>query len=64
MAAGVRRQGRMARRVSIRNLTLLLLLLAVVAAGPLRTSLAAAGRNLAQRFPVVEALEVLLTQPR
>jgi hypothetical protein len=50
----------MARRVSIRNLTLLLLLLAVAAAGPLRTGLALAGRDLAQRYPAVAAVEILL----
>ncbi len=49
----------MARRASIRNL-LLLLLLAVVAAGPLRAGVAVANRALGQRYPAVAAIEILL----
>jgi hypothetical protein len=52
----------MARRASIKTLTLLLLLLAVAAAGPLRPALSAAGRDLARRYPAIAAIEVLLSQ--
>ena len=54
----------MARHASLRSLTLLLLVLAAAAAGPLRTALALAGRSLAQHYPAIAAIEILLLHRR